>query len=58
MVGTAATRVEVEVKRGEKASDVYTEGRRIFPLVCLAEWFTEWASGFCYRPLKGLSDNN
>lgn len=58
MVGTAVTRVEVEVKRGEKGSAVYTEGRRIFPLVCLAEWFTEWALWFLLQALKGLSDNN
>lgn len=32
MVGTAVTRVEVEVKRGEDGSDVHTEGRGIFPL--------------------------
>lgn len=58
MVGTVVTRVEIEVKRGKEGSDVYTEERWIFPLVCFAEWFTEGHSGFCYRPLKGLSANN
>lgn len=53
MVGTAVRRVEVEVKRGEDGSDVYTEGRGIFPLVCLAEWFTEGALWFLLQALKG-----
>lgn len=53
MVGTAVTRVEVEVKRGEDGSDVHTEGRGIFPLVCLAEWFTEGALLFLLQALEG-----